>query len=126
MVRALGALLALSMMLLLTAQHLHMVLIEHDVCQAHGELTHAGEGHHTESRVSDESDGVFATVGQDTRDESHDHCATVATESVLCESQRSGDLTVLPSFELPTPLRDQSDLSRRYRLLLAPKTSPPV
>jgi hypothetical protein len=113
--RALAGLIALVVAVVWSAQALHMTLVAHHLCEAHGQLEH---------REASDHDDTFVGLGV-VADEDHEHCDGLAIEpvpapSVAAPRSLTSELQPLPSSP-PIPF----DFVRsRWRL--APKTSPPV
>ena len=103
---------------------LHILLVQHSVCDEHGQLVE-GAGlteEHTGHRHDEP--GVALTAG-DTPSDTHDHgCSLLASQ--LSPSQSStAQLDALPTADYPPPLPLQSRAIQAPILDLAPKTSPP-
>ncbi len=103
---------------------LHILLVQHSVCDEHGELVegagptegHAGHRH--------DEPGVAISSG-DAPSDAHDHgCSFLASQ--LSPSQSStAQLCTLPTVDCLPPLPLESRTARVPTLDFAPKTSPP-
>lgn len=104
---------------------LHITLVKHVRCAAHGELVHAG----TEHVDSDETDGGAAHLrASDAHGHGHEHCGFVATHHVA-DAIDAGPLAARSTFASGVPARSNAatnSISAIELLLLAPKSSPPV
>ena len=103
---------------------LHFLLVQHSVCDEHGELVE--ETGPTEEHADHRHDdpGVAMSSG-DAPSDTHDHgCSFLASE--LAPSQASTvQLSTLPTVDYLPPLPLQSRTTQAPPLDFAPKTSPP-
>jgi hypothetical protein len=115
---------AVAVLLLLAqaASLLHLLLVPHRRCAAHGEMVE-GQAHAAHATAEAEGPSLVAAVSAD----DHDHCLLLALASTAigCEAADPGLLFVIEEHRSTTPNSAVfgwgSDL-----FLLAPKTSPPV
>jgi hypothetical protein len=117
------ALALLALVVLLTSS-LHMALVSHAVCHAHGELVHGDDDHQrgVERSAHEDEAGPAASTGDD---DEHEHCAGMALEEAVLSEAHPALLAILDALAIQEPHTIAAELSSRRRLLLAPKTSPP-
>jgi hypothetical protein len=103
---------------------LHFLLVQHSICDEHGELVE--EAGSTEEHAGHRHDepGVAVSSG-DVPSDTHDHgCSFLASQ--LSPSQSStAQLDTLPTVDYLPPLPLQSRTTQAPALDFAPKTSPP-
>lgn len=100
-----------------------MTLVAHSLCADHGELVHGEADHHDEA---ERDDGRLA-LSADGESDAHDHCSALSTEDALPSALTVVEPELIAAFDTSAdaPPADVA-LSRKRRLLIAPKTSPPV
>jgi hypothetical protein len=103
---------------------LHFLLVQHSVCDEHGELVE-GEGPAEEHTGHTHDESRTISVAGDAPSDTHDHgCSFLASQ--LSPSQSSTtQLDVSPMVDSPPPLPLQSRAIQAPTLDFAPKTSPP-
>ena len=103
---------------------LHFLLVQHSVCDEHGELVEGAEPTEEHADHRHDDPGVAMSSG-DAPSDTHDHgCSFLASE--LAPSQASTvQLSTLPTVDYLPPLPLQSRTTQAPPLDFAPKTSPP-
>jgi hypothetical protein len=102
---------------------LHLLLVPHTQCAAHGEMVEGDA--HADHAATVEGEGP--SVGAATLAEDDDHCLSLALASTSIGCEPSDPGLVLPIDAHQTVHRDAGSLGCGSALfLLAPKTSPPV
>lgn len=103
---------------------LHFLLVQHSVCDEHGELVERAEATEEHTGHRHDEPGVALTAGE-TPSDTHDHgCSFLASQ--LSPSQSStAQLGTLPTVDYLPPLPLQSRTTQAPPLDFAPKTSPP-
>lgn len=103
----------------------HIALVRHVLCVAHGELVHAHAAHQVDTSFASTQGEVSVAVehGHD-----HDRCGFVATQNTA-DDGHGMTASVLPAREhvrVASHVHDARAIVAIDLLLLAPKSSPPV
>jgi len=117
---------AALMTLLLGSQQLHMLLVEHEVCEYHGHLSHGNDGHDESHEASTANERDEQAAVSSTDDGAHDHCDALATESAHPTLQSWQQVDQIPARAQQLFVTLSLSVDRRQLLLRAPKTSPPI
>lgn len=109
--------------------YLHLAAVAHAECAEHGESYHVGLGTSAlaDSHAATTEGHLHGAGTASGHGEAHEHCSVSASDAPRTE-RVSNNLVSIPLSVLVAPgwLGYEPVVARNGRLLLAPKTSPPV
>jgi len=106
------------------APQLHFLLVQHSVCDEHGELVEVAQPTEEHTGHSHDEPGVALTAG-DVPSDTHEHDCSFLASQLSPSQSNTVPLDALPTVDYPPPLPLQSRTPEAPTLDFAPKTSPP-
>lgn len=105
----------------------HQLLVQHSICPDHGEVVHSqGQLAHQATTLPDDINASSLSRTTDSDGDEHEHCIAVVERRRFVSNHPGWEASSHHTDVTPTLGTDPISVSGRYRLLQAPKTSPPA